>query len=153
MTQFGDLRGWIDALRKQGELHQIDTEVDWDCELGTITRRAFGNGDGPALLFNNIKDYNKNTTRCGAIFTGGLSNYSRVAIMFGLPKDAPITDLVKAARKAYASRVPPVTVKTGPVKENIVKGDHKIDAGMPESFNVLTKEIRSLGIDIDLERH
>ncbi len=35
--------------------------------------------------------------------------------------------------------------------ENIVKGDHKIDAGMPESFNVLVKEIRSLGIDIDLE--
>jgi DNA-directed RNA polymerase subunit beta len=39
------------------------------------------------------------------------------------------------------------------VYENIVKGDHKIDAGMPESFNVLVKEIRSLGIDIDLERH
>ncbi len=39
------------------------------------------------------------------------------------------------------------------VYESIVKGDHKIDAGMPESFNVLTKEIRSLGIDIDLERH
>src|SRR5216110_2313937 len=38
------------------------------------------------------------------------------------------------------------------VYENIVKGDHKIDAGMPESFNVLVKEIRSLGIDIDLER-
>jgi DNA-directed RNA polymerase subunit beta len=38
------------------------------------------------------------------------------------------------------------------VYENIVKGEHKIDAGMPESFNVLVKEIRSLGIDIDLER-
>jgi len=34
----------------------------------------------------------------------------------------------------------------------LVKGDHTIDAGMPESFNVLVKEIRSLGIDIDLER-
>ena len=39
------------------------------------------------------------------------------------------------------------------VYENIVKGDHVIDAGMPESFNVLVKEIRSLGIDIDLERN
>ena len=38
------------------------------------------------------------------------------------------------------------------VYENIVKGDHKIEAGMPESFNVLVKEIRSLSIDIDLER-
>ena len=39
------------------------------------------------------------------------------------------------------------------VYENIVKGDHKIEAGMPESFNVLVKEIRSLAIDIDLERY
>ena len=37
--------------------------------------------------------------------------------------------------------------------ENIVKGEHKIDAGMPESFNVLVKEIRSLGLNIDLERY
>jgi DNA-directed RNA polymerase subunit beta len=39
------------------------------------------------------------------------------------------------------------------VYENLVKGDHVIEAGMPESFNVLVKEIRSLGIDIDLERN
>ncbi len=39
------------------------------------------------------------------------------------------------------------------VYESIVKGDHTIDAGMPESFNVLVKEIRSLALDIDLDRH
>ncbi len=39
------------------------------------------------------------------------------------------------------------------VYENIVKGDHVIDAGMPESFNVLVKEIRSLALDMDLERN
>jgi DNA-directed RNA polymerase subunit beta len=38
------------------------------------------------------------------------------------------------------------------VYESIVKGEHSITAGMPESFNVLVKEIRSLGIDIELER-
>jgi DNA-directed RNA polymerase subunit beta len=35
--------------------------------------------------------------------------------------------------------------------KNIVDGDHSMDPGMPESFNVLIKEIRSLGIDIELE--
>jgi DNA-directed RNA polymerase subunit beta len=51
-----------------------------------------------------------------------------------------------------------LTVKSDDVQgrtkmyENIVKGDHIIDAGMPESFNVLVKEIRSLGIDMELER-
>ncbi len=36
--------------------------------------------------------------------------------------------------------------------KNIVDGDHRMDAGMPESFNVLLKEIRALGIDIELEQ-
>jgi len=36
--------------------------------------------------------------------------------------------------------------------KNIVDGDHRMEAGMPESFNVLVKEIRSLGINIELDR-
>jgi len=36
--------------------------------------------------------------------------------------------------------------------KNIVDGDHRMEAGMPESFNVLIKEIRALGIDIELEQ-
>jgi DNA-directed RNA polymerase subunit beta len=35
--------------------------------------------------------------------------------------------------------------------KNIVDGNHEMGAGMPESFNVLVKEIRSLGINIELE--
>jgi DNA-directed RNA polymerase subunit beta len=35
--------------------------------------------------------------------------------------------------------------------KNIVDGNHQMDAGMPESFNVLVKEIRSLGINMELE--
>jgi DNA-directed RNA polymerase subunit beta len=51
-----------------------------------------------------------------------------------------------------------VTVKSDDVNgrtkmyKNIVDGEHRIDAGVPESFNVLIKEIRSLGINIELER-
>ena len=37
------------------------------------------------------------------------------------------------------------------VYKNIVDGNHRMEAGMPESFNVLVKEIRSLSINIDLE--
>ncbi len=36
--------------------------------------------------------------------------------------------------------------------KNIVDGNHSMDAGMPESFNVLMKEIRSLGLNIDFEQ-
>ena len=37
------------------------------------------------------------------------------------------------------------------VYKNLVDGNFEMDAGIPESFNVLTKEIRSLGIDLELE--
>ena len=50
-----------------------------------------------------------------------------------------------------------LTVKSDDVQgrtrmyKNIVDGTHAMNAGMPESFNVLVKEIRSLGINIELE--
>ncbi len=37
------------------------------------------------------------------------------------------------------------------IYENIVRGDHGMDAGMPESFNVLVKEIRALGLNLELK--
>src|ERR1039458_5064290 len=77
---FGDLRGWIDALRTSGELHEIDAQVDWNIEIGTVMRLAQGAGTGPALLFNNIKEYNAATNRCRRIFGCGLSSYRRVAM-------------------------------------------------------------------------
>ena len=83
---FGDLRGWIKALDAAGELQRIDAEVDWNVELGTIARLAQGAGTGPALLFNNIRDYGANA-RCRQVFTGGLSSARRVAMMLGLPPD------------------------------------------------------------------
>jgi DNA-directed RNA polymerase subunit beta len=37
------------------------------------------------------------------------------------------------------------------VYEAIVKGDDTFEAGVPESFNVLVKEMRSLGLNVDLK--
>ena len=52
-----------------------------------------------------------------------------------------------------------LTVKSDDVEgrtrmyKNIVDGEQNMSAGMPESFNVLTKEIKSLGINIELKDH
>ncbi len=52
-----------------------------------------------------------------------------------------------------------LTVKSDDVQgrnqmyKNIVDGEHEMVAGMPESFNVLVKEIRSLAINMELEEH
>ena len=84
-TAFSDLRGWMAALEAQGELHRINAEVDWNIELGTIMRLAQGPGTGRAMLFNNIKGYNKPDSRCRRVFGSALNNYRRIAIMLGMP--------------------------------------------------------------------
>ena len=65
LCQLGDHCGELFEGLPQVEAGvEIDAEVDWNIELGTIMRLAQGAGDGPATLFNNIKDYNKSDSRC-----------------------------------------------------------------------------------------
>ena len=123
---FGDLRGWINSLKKEKEICEIEAEVDWDVEIGNIIRMGQGTGYGPAFLFKNIKDYNKPDSISRQIFSGGQGSYSRIAMMFGLPRETPVRELVKTCRTIFNEKIKPITVKTGPVKENILKGD-KID--------------------------
>lgn len=119
---FGDQRGWLQALKAAGELREVEAEVDWNTELGTIMRLAQGEGSGPALLFKNIKDYNTNRSRCGSVFGLGLASYRRISMMLGLDPETHPRELVKLGRTLLTDRVPPTIVPTGPVKENILKG-------------------------------
>ena len=108
----------------QGELHEVDAEVDWNIELGTIMRLAQGPGTGQALMFNNIKDYNKPDTRCRRVFGCWLNSYRRIAMMIGLPPDTHPRELVKIGR-THPDRQHSAEDRqaTGPVKENIVTGN------------------------------
>src|SRR3954465_5841882 len=92
---FGDMRTWLKVLEDAGEVRAIDGEVDWNIELGTVARMLQGPATGPAVLFNNIKDYNGPKSRCGRVFTGALASYRRIALMLGLPPDTHPRELVK----------------------------------------------------------
>ena len=58
---FSDLREYIEALEKEGELVRIEKQVDWNLELGAVIRRCY-DLKAPAPLFENIKDHE--TTYC-----------------------------------------------------------------------------------------
>jgi len=94
--------------------------------LGRGARHHRARGPGgrhrPALLFNNIKDYNKPGTRCRRVFAGSMSSYRRMAMVFGMDPDTHPRELVKLARNIMTGTIPPRIVETGPVKENIVTG-------------------------------
>jgi len=131
---FGDMRGWLQALQAAGELRNIDAEVDWNIELGTIARLAQGAGTGPALMFNNIKGYNSPTSRCRRVFTGGLSSYRRIALMLGLPTDTHPRELVKLGRTMMSGSIAPRIVKNGPVKQNVITGKDVDVAELPVPY-------------------
>ena len=85
-------------------------------------RLAQGPGTGKAIMFNNIKDYNKPASRCRRIFGSALNSYRRIAMMLGLPPDTHPRELVKIGRTILTGSIPPKIVATGPVKENILTG-------------------------------
>ncbi|MDP2646076.1 MAG: UbiD family decarboxylase, partial [Desulfobacterales bacterium] len=118
-TKDRDLRDWIELLDKQGELKRITAEVDWREELGAINR-INTHKNGPALLFENIKDYKD--TRCTKLFTNGLGATKRLAMALNLPLDSGDRTIVEVMKKRYAQRLDPILRDTGPVKENILTG-------------------------------
>src|SRR5262249_1081827 len=116
---FMDLRQWMRVLDKEGELRRITAEVDWDREIGAIARRVLER-KGPALLFENIKGYQRGP--CTRLMTGGLGDSRRLALALGFPKDASNREMVQHAMKKNRELIAPVVVRTGPVKENVVRG-------------------------------
>src|SRR5262245_61906055 len=117
---FMDLRGWIASLEQHGELRRISVEVDWDREIGALTRHVLEK-KGPALLFENIKGYRNG--HCTKLFTNGIGTPSRLALALGFPRNASNRELVQYVMKKNAETIAPVTVSTGPVKDVIIKGD------------------------------
>ncbi|MDT3699983.1 MAG: UbiD family decarboxylase [Thermincola sp.] len=117
---FSDLREWIAAIEKREQLVTIRNQVDWNEEIGALTRLT-GEKAGPALLFENIKDYEKG--RCTRVFTNGLASPGRVALALGLPENSTDREITVGMKDKFRLRIPPTVVESGPVKENIVKGE------------------------------
>ncbi len=117
---FKDLREWINRLEVEGELKRIKTKVGWDGEIGGIIRKVHAER-GPAILFENIRDYENTPSR--RLFAASLSSRGRVALMLGMSKDASYKEIIQLLRRRLNELIKPIAVGTGPVKENIIKGD------------------------------
>jgi len=115
---FRDVRQFIEALDKVGELVRVKQEVDWDLEVGAISRRAYET-EAPAILFEKIKDYPEGFR----IHSGSLGTYRRLAIAMGLDPDTSIRSIYEEYERREQHPVKPVIVDNGPCKENIVKGE------------------------------
>ncbi len=115
-----DLRSWLTTLQSAGQLRRVTAPVDWNEEIGAITRVNLSL-DGPALLFENIIDHQR--TRCTKFLTSAIGNRRQIQLMLGLPEGTRDSEIVRHLKKTFRNPVPPRIVETGPVKENIVQGD------------------------------
>jgi len=115
---FKDLRSFVAALERTGDVVHITKEVDWDQEAGAIARRVTEMG-GPALMFDCIKDYPPGYR----IFAGSLATHRRVALALGMAPDTPVKQIFAEYEKRNEITIPPRVVPTGPCKENILRGD------------------------------
>jgi 4-hydroxy-3-polyprenylbenzoate decarboxylase len=120
---YSDLREFIDALERQNELQRITAEVDWNLEMGAVTRRSI-ELRAQAPLFEKATGYPDGYGVLG-IPLGPTKPViqGRVAIAMGLPKDTPPLELIDIYRQRIGNPIKPVLVKTAPCKDVILKGD------------------------------
>ncbi len=117
---YRDLRDFIVAMDEVHELQTVDG-ADWDLEIGTIDEINHER-HGPAIVFDNIKDYPKGYR----ILTNAMDSPRRALLALDLPLDLDIDAAVdEYEKKAFTSYqpVPPVEVTTGPIFENVFKGE------------------------------
>ena len=115
-----DIREWIKEIDALGELKRVEN-ADWNLEIGTLVDLYQSEMGLPAMLFDNIKGYPPGYR----ILANSLTSIKRIAHTFGLSPDAGAMDLVEhwLEYSRNPKLIPPKTVESGPVFENIQEGD------------------------------
>ena len=111
-----DLRDFISKAEEGAMLHRIKAEIDWDLELSHIAKLN-EEKQGPALLFENVKDYES------PVITSVCTTTQRLALIMGEPIESTLVDLMRVWVEKNQNRIPPKWVDNGPCKENIMMGD------------------------------
>ena len=145
---FDDLRQWITALDRAGELKRIQTEADPILEIPEITDRvskcrdAKGNPGGPALLFQNLKGHpgsqlliNQFGSDARMKMSVGVKSYDEIAARIRMFMDMKspqgfLDKLKMLPLLTEAGKFFPRTVPTGPCKE-VIKRDNFSLLGFP----------------------
>ena len=131
------LREYIEALRELGEIHEITQEVDWNLEIGAITRRCYETGS-PAPLFSRVKGAEAGFRVLGA--PAGVSSrpgqsLARVALSLGMDPGATALEIVDALSRATGlTPIAPRVVDDAPCLEHILVGDEVDLLKLPTPF-------------------
>lgn len=133
-----DLRGWIERAEQMGELRKVDG-ADWDLEIGAVAELVHHAHEGPAVLFDSIKGYERGKR----VLINSIGSLKRLAMTAGFEEATSPIDFIKAWRRKSKTFSPlgPKFVGSGSLLENVKeKGDvdmlkfpaprwHELDGG------------------------
>ena len=130
-----DLRSWLATLEGADQLARIKAAVDWNEEIGAITRANLSL-DGPALLFENIIGHEN--TRCTKFLTSAIGSRRQVQLLLGSTRRTPaIRPSCATSRDAFrspsrrASLRPARSRKTSSKATTSISGSFRRRSGMP----------------------
>jgi len=117
---FTDLRHFLSCLDEVRELRTV-AGADWDLEIGVITELNYER-NGPALLFDQIKGYPPGYR----ILTNAMHTRRRALLSLGFPLELDLDDALNQYEKKISDYrpVPPLEVSSGPIFENVCRGDN-----------------------------
>ena len=118
-----DLREFLRRAEEQGEVLRVPG-VDWNLEMGTLSEAVFqgaARNNPPAILFEDDPGYPKGWR----VLAGATTSMKRLALTLGFPVPGHPLDVVRAYRDRMKTHkpIPPRVVKTGPILENVDRGD------------------------------
>ena len=98
-----DMRDFVAEGEEKGLCKRITAEVDWNLELSHIAKLNEEQG-GPALLFENVKDYDT------PVITSVCTTVERLALIMGMPLESTLVDLYEEWAKLGENLMPPKEV-------------------------------------------
>ena len=117
---FNDLREFIDASRRIGDIKEI-RGASWDLEVGALTEIFAERDGGPLLYFDRIPGYPPSYR----VVSNLITHPRRAALALGLSPDISRTELVARWKSILRELkpVPPRVVADGPLSENVRNGE------------------------------
>ena len=100
-----DMRDFVAQAEEVGLCKRITAEVDWNLELSHIAKLN-EEQSGPALLFENVKDYDT------PVITSVCTTTQRLALIMGLPLESTLVDLYNEWAKLGENLTPPKMVES-----------------------------------------
>ena len=111
---YSDLREFIDRLDAEGQLRRITKEVDWNLELAHVAK-INEERQGPALLFENVKDYPGQS-----VFTSAFTSKERVALGLEMPTETRFLEIARS----WVGRIADKTHPAGRGPDRARQGEH-----------------------------